>query len=102
MAQTLLLLYAITNEKTIKLTEINRIPATSCTSPQKHVPITLVGIPYLVSYTLSTTTISIITQKVLKINKFLDHAHHQQLILTLGKLHNPCPRFNSQTLSTKS
>ena len=38
MAQTFLLLYAITNEKTVKLTQIDRIPA---------VPITVVGIPYL-------------------------------------------------------
>ena len=47
MAQTFLLLYAITNEKTVKLTQIDRIPAASRTSLQKHVPITLIGIPYL-------------------------------------------------------
>ena len=40
-----LLLYAITNEKTVKLTQIDRIPAASRVSQQKHVPITLVGMP---------------------------------------------------------
>ena len=47
MASTFLLLYAITNEKTVKLTQVDRIPAASCASPHKHVPITLVGVPYL-------------------------------------------------------
>ena len=47
MAPTFLLLYAITNEKTVKLTQRDRIQAESRASPQKHVPITLVGIPYL-------------------------------------------------------
>ena len=47
MASTFLLLYAITNEKIIKLTQIDRIPAASRASQQKHVPIILVGIPYL-------------------------------------------------------
>ena len=38
-----LLLFAITNEKTVKLTQIDRIPAASRASLQKHVPITPVG-----------------------------------------------------------
>ena len=45
MSPTSLVLYAITNEKTVKLMQIDRIPAASCDSPLKHVPITLVGIP---------------------------------------------------------
>ena len=51
MAPTFLLLYVITNEKTVKLMQIDRLTARLIL--QKHIPITLVGIPYLVSYTLS-------------------------------------------------
>ena len=46
MAPTFLLLSAITNE-TVKLTQINRFPAASSASRQKHLPIALVGIPYV-------------------------------------------------------
>ena len=48
MAPTFLLLYAITNEKTLKLMQIDKmlLPLPKL-SPQKHVPITLVGIHYL-------------------------------------------------------
>ena len=41
MAPTFLLLYGITNEKTVNLTQIDRIPAASRTSLQKHVPTTV-------------------------------------------------------------
>ena len=46
MTQTFLLLYAITNDKTKIGSHGPRLPAASRASPQKHVPITLVGIPY--------------------------------------------------------
>ena len=42
-----LLLYSITNEKIVKLTEIDWILAASCASAQKFVPLTLVCLPYL-------------------------------------------------------
>ena len=45
---TFLLLYPITNEKPVKLMQLNRLLSASKTSPQKHVPMTLVGIPYLI------------------------------------------------------
>ena len=46
MAQIILLLYAITNEKTVKLMQIDRLRSASKTIQQKLVPITMVGIPY--------------------------------------------------------
>ena len=48
MAPIFLLLYASTNEKTVTLTQIDRIPAASRAFPKKHVPITLVGNIYTV------------------------------------------------------
>ena len=45
MAPSFLLLQVITNEKTLKLMQIDRLPALPRFSPQKHVPTTLVGIP---------------------------------------------------------
>ena len=59
MPPTFLLLFIITNEKTVILMQCRSI---GCYSPprlnlQKHIPITLIGIPYLinqVSYTLDT------------------------------------------------
>ena len=59
MAPTFLLLYAITNYKTVKLTQIDRIPAASCASPQNHVPITLIGIPYISLIYLDSNPVSI-------------------------------------------
>ena len=38
-------LHVITNEKTLKLKQIDRLPALPRFSPQKHVLTTLVGIP---------------------------------------------------------
>ena len=46
MAPTFSLLYAITNEKAVNLTQIDRITAAFRASPQKHVKITLLGILY--------------------------------------------------------
>ena len=45
MAPSFLLLHIITNEKTLKFTQIGRLLSASHASPQKHVPTTLVGIP---------------------------------------------------------
>ena len=45
MVPSFLLLHVITNEKTLKLKQIDRLPALPRFSPQKHVPTTLVGIP---------------------------------------------------------
>ena len=45
VAPSFLLLHVITNEKTWKLKQIDRLPALPRFSPQKHVPTTLVGIP---------------------------------------------------------
>ena len=53
MAPSFILLHVITNEKTLKLKQIDRLPALPRFSPQKHVPITLVGIPVVI-YTLSS------------------------------------------------
>ena len=55
MAPSFLLLHIITNEKTLKFTQIGRLLSASRTSPQKHVPTTLVGIPVDI-YTLSRPT----------------------------------------------
>ena len=52
MAPSFLLLHIITNEKTLKFTQIGRLLSASRASPQKHVPTTLVGIPVDI-YTLS-------------------------------------------------
>ena len=56
IAHIFLLLYAITNEKTVKLIQIDTMPAASALSSHKHVPITLMSIPYLVTYTLENTS----------------------------------------------
>ena len=53
MAQSFLLLYIITNETTLKLTQIDRLLAASKIFLQKHVRTTLVGIPVVI-YTLVT------------------------------------------------
>ena len=45
MAPSFLLLHVITNEKSLKFTQIGRLLSASHASPQKHVPTTLVGIP---------------------------------------------------------
>ena len=45
MAPSFLLLYVITNEKTLKLSQIDWLLAASKIFPQKHVPTTLVDIP---------------------------------------------------------
>ena len=45
MAPSFLLLHVITNEKSLKFTQIGRLLSASRASPQKHVPTTLVGIP---------------------------------------------------------
>ena len=45
MAPSFLLLHVITNEKSLKFTQIGRLLSASRASPQKHVPSTLVGIP---------------------------------------------------------
>ena len=55
MAPFFLLLHDITNEKTLKLKQIYRLPALPRFSPQKHVPTTLVGIPVDI-YTLGIVT----------------------------------------------
>ena len=47
-----LLLYAITNLQTLKLIQIDSLHPPPGLLPQKHVPITLVGIPYVSLYTL--------------------------------------------------
>ena len=47
MAPTFLLLYAITNDKTIKLMQINRLLSASKTSPAETRSNTLVGIAHL-------------------------------------------------------
>ena len=44
MAPSFLWLHIITNEKTLKFTQIGRLLSASRASPQKHVPTTLVGI----------------------------------------------------------
>ena len=53
MATYILLLDVISNEKTLKLKQIGRLPALPRFPPQKHVPTTLVGIPVDI-YTLVT------------------------------------------------
>ena len=45
MATYILLLDVITNEKTLKLKQIGRLPALPRFPLQKHIPTTLVGIP---------------------------------------------------------
>ena len=50
------ILHDITNEKTLKLKQIDRLPALPRFSKQKHVPTTLVGIPVDI-YTLGGTTL---------------------------------------------
>ena len=45
MAPAFILLHVITNEKTLKLKQIDRLPALPRFPPQKHVLTTLVGIP---------------------------------------------------------
>ena len=45
MAPSFLLLHVITNEKSLKSTQIGRLLSASRASQQKHVPTTLVGIP---------------------------------------------------------
>ena len=57
MAPYILLLHVITNEKTLKLKQIGRLPALPRFPPQKHVPTTLGGIPVDI-YTLVTSTIN--------------------------------------------
>ena len=54
MAPSFLLLH-ITNEKTLKFTQIGRLLSASRASPQKHVPTTLAGIPVDI-YTLPEST----------------------------------------------
>ena len=56
MAPSFLLLHVITNEKSLKFTEIGRLLSASRASPQKHVPTTLVGIPVDI-YTLVVPTL---------------------------------------------
>ena len=51
MVQSFLLLHVITNEKTLKLKQVDGLPALPGFSPQKHVPTALVGIPVVI-YTL--------------------------------------------------
>ena len=46
MAPPFLLLYTITNKKTVKLMQVDRLLSASKTSPAEHIPITLVRIPY--------------------------------------------------------
>ena len=54
MVTYILLLHVITNEKTLKLKQIGRLPALPRFPPQKHVPTTLVGIPVdMVTVTLT-------------------------------------------------
>ena len=55
MAPSFLLLHVITNEKSLKFTQIGRLLSASRASPQKHVPTTLVGIP-VDMYTLVGST----------------------------------------------
>ena len=52
MAPSFLLLQVITNEKSLKFTQIGRLLSASRASPQKNVPTTLVGIPVDI-YTLT-------------------------------------------------
>ena len=52
MAPSVLLLHVITNEKSLKFTQIGRLLSASRASLQKHVPTTLVGIPVDI-YTLT-------------------------------------------------
>ena len=59
MAPSFLLLHVITNEKILKLKQIDRLPALPRFSPQKHVPTTLVGIPVDI-YTLGGVTLPIL------------------------------------------
>ena len=56
---TFLLLYAITNEKTVKLMQVDRLLSAPKLRlhQQKQVPITLVGIPYLSLMYLGYTTL---------------------------------------------
>ena len=54
MSPSFLLLHDITNEKILKLEQIDRLPALKRFWPQKHVPTTPVGIPVDI-YTLATT-----------------------------------------------
>ena len=56
MAPSFLLLHVITNEKSLKFTQIGRLLSASRASPQKHVPTTLVSIPVDI-YTLRTSLI---------------------------------------------
>ena len=63
MAPSFLLLHDITNEKTLKLKQIDRLPALPRFSPQKHVPTTLVGIP-IVIYTLHAPADKFLTWSV--------------------------------------
>ena len=55
MAPSFLLLHDIINEKTLKLKQIDRLPALPRFSPQKYVPTTLVGTPVDI-YTLDRAT----------------------------------------------
>ena len=68
MAPSFLLLQAITNEKTLKLKQIDRLPALPRLPPQKHVPTTLVGIPvdiYTLDVTASAITARLIAEAVI-------------------------------------
>ena len=80
MVQYFLLLQVITNEKTLKLKQVNRLPALPRFSPQKHVPTTLVGIPVVI-YTLVvpspgarvTVAVSLNRDLVSRVSAWCDH-----------------------------
>ena len=55
MAPSFLLFHVITNQKSLKFTQIGRLLSASRASPHKHVPTTLVGIPVDI-YTLGSAT----------------------------------------------
>ena len=75
MAPSFLLLHDITNEKTLKLKQIDRLPALPRFSPQKHIPTTLVGIPVDI-YTL------VVTANVLYVSRVLscDLTHRRAVV----------------------
>ena len=58
MAPSILLLHVIINVKTLKLKQIDRLPALPIFSPQKHVPTTLIGIPVVILYTFGADNTS--------------------------------------------
>ena len=63
IAPSFLLLHDITNEKTLNVKQVDRLPAFPRFSPQKHVPTTLVGIPVDI-YTLGATMYTVSKQKL--------------------------------------